>query len=262
MFFQKVQKKMKAIRELNADATPVLPLILDSLRLQRKEYEVEHCATGISFELHPMCGDWFTFYECCIRQDYLPELITLKPDEQILDIGGNFGAFSMMAASKIGPGGTIHCYEPSSNSAHRINRHLQRNDIHNVRVIQSAVGADSNKVSLFLHEKSALTTTIEGTVDGRHSASRQSVEIDQISITDVLKALPGRIALAKIDCEGAEYDIMDYIDPRDLKRIAAFSIETHKVPGRNRQDILQKLRQNGFEIYDGNPFHAINTALA
>lgn len=249
--------KMKVIRVLKAEASPAWPLILDSLLLQRRSYVATHSATGLSFDLHPGCGDWFTFYECCIRQDYFPEELEIGPGDQILDIGGNFGAFSLLAARRVGPEGCVHCYEPSPVSAERIRGHIACNGARNIRLAETAVGGAADEIELHLHRKSALSTT-KADIDGRSSEDLKSINVQQITIDDVLKGLPGPIALVKIDCEGSEYEIVEQMDPSDLARIRAIVIETHTVPGRDRREILSKLRENGFDITDGNPFLAIN----
>lgn len=259
IFLKRVSEELRILRLLHAEASPAFPIISDRFRLRRSDYLAAHRASGLSFLLKPKTGDWFTFYECCLRQDYFADGFQLYSGEKVLDIGGNFGAFSLMAALKVGSHGSVHCYEPSPTSADRIRWHIRHNDVSNIVLIPNAVGAKSEEISLFIHEKSALTTSSQS-VDGRSSAALKSIRVDQIAISEALKALPGSIAIAKIDCEGAEYDIMDQISSIDLARIRAIALETHEVPGRSREDILSKLRSNGFEIRDGNPLFAMNEA--
>ena len=256
---RRIAQKIRTIKELKAAAAPALPVILDSLLLQRTCYETTHLDSGLSFSLHPGCGDWFTFFECCIRQDYFPDDLHIRPGDHILDIGGNFGAFSLLAAQKTGPTGTVYCFEPSPKSAERIRGHMAQNGMQNIRLSENAVGGTAGTIALHLHAKSALNTT-QSDIDGRSSNDLKTIHVEQIAISDVLKALPGPIAFAKIDCEGSEYEIMDHITATDLSRINAISIETHNVPGRNRRDILSKLEDNGFNVRDGNPFIAIRAS--
>lgn len=260
MKLKDIVQKFSHIRAMVAEASPAFPLILDSLRLQQNEYEVCHTASGLFFRLLPRSGDWFTFFECCIRQDYFPKQFELEQGCQVLDIGGNFGAFALMASKKVGSGGIVHCYEPSPKSAARIIDHVSQNGFGNIKIMQCAVGGVDGEISLYMNEKSALST-IKREVDGRMSTTLNEIKVNQISICEVLKAMNGRVALAKIDCEGAEYDIMDHIQPEDLSRIAMIVMETHRVPGRQRHEILSKLIENGFKIHDGNPFIAVNSSL-
>lgn len=236
-------------------AEPALPMIRDSLRLQFSDYEVTHMASGLKLKLDPRRGDWFTFYECCIRQDYFFKELRLEEGANVLDIGGNFGAFSLLAALKVGPTGRVHCYEPSPDSMARIKSHVELNGVENISLYQSAVGGVSGHISFFIHDKSALSSTKE-VIDGRNMKDLQKIEVQQVAISEVLSKVSGEIALAKIDCEGAEYEIMDKLSDSDLRRIKALVMETHKVPGRSRAEILEKLRDNRFEIRDGNPFVA------
>jgi len=257
---RKVRSKVTAIRGLAAAARPRLPLILDSLRLQKKPYRIKVRETGLIFDLSPQCGDWFTFYECCVRKDYFSISGDLQNGASVLDIGGNFGAFAMMAAHMIGPTGRVHCYEPSPVSHRRIKDQLSVNGLTSVDAFNAAVGGTNGSVTLHVHTKSALNSTLTE-VDVRIEKGVTSIDVEMISISDALSQLPGNIAIAKIDCEGSEYEIMDSIADEDLQRVGILAMETHAVPGRSRSSIFEKLSDNKFKIFDGNPFFAVNPGL-
>lgn len=256
-----VYAKINAIRAMLAEAEPGMPLVLDSLRLQSRAYSATHGSTGLTFELRPKCGDWFTFYEVLIRQDYLASGRRLRPGDKVLDIGGNFGAFALLAGKLVGPEGEVHCYEPVPESIERIRGHVLLNSLPKVSLFQEAVGGDAGTISFYLSEKSALNSS-QPMIDGRTMAAGKRVEVKQVSITEVMSRIDGELAFAKIDCEGAEYEIMDRMTDAELARIRTLVMETHSVPGRSRERIIEKLRDNSFDIREGNPFTAINRALS
>lgn len=253
----RILDKLNAIRGLASQAAPSGAPIRDSLRLQGAPYQTQHTPSGLVFDLESGVGDWFTFYECCIRQDYFAHGAEPKPGDQVLDIGGNFGAFSLIAATKVGEAGRVHCYEPSPTAFGRIQSHVSGNGLTNLTVFNAAVAGASGKAELAEHAKSAfnhLTHVHDKTRETRHSV----VEVDVVGINDALDRLPGEISLAKIDCEGAEYEIFDKLSDDDLLRIRALAIETHPVPGRSRNEIVGRLEGLGFAIQPGNPFLAFN----
>src|SRR6056297_2893952 len=104
-------EKARAMRALARASRPRLPVMLDSLRLRRAPYDVAHLGTGLTFRLLPGCGDWFTYYECLVRNDYLTGAPALRSGDTVLDIGGNYGAFSLLASRLVGPDGAVHCYD-------------------------------------------------------------------------------------------------------------------------------------------------------
>src|SRR5262245_54294122 len=50
----------------------------------------------------------------------------------------------------------------------------------------------------------------------------------------------------KMDCEGAEYDILSSVPVEVARRIEQISIEIHKIPGHDPSEIHQKLEAFGF----------------
>lgn len=260
MIVKRFKNKIKAVSEMLWNATPVFPLIRDSIRLQFSDYYVMHCESKLSFNLRSRCGDWFTFYECCIRKDYFPKEIKIEAGDRVLDIGGNFGAFTLMAAKKVGIQGIVHSYEPSPDSFSRIRAHVDLNGIENTQIMNCAVGGENGTTTLYVHKKSALSSTIK-IIDGRKMDQSRPIAVEVISISAVLNKLKGEIALIKIDCEGAEYEIFERIERDDLSRVRAVMVETHNVPGKSRDAIEAKLRENNFLVMSGNPFVAINMSF-
>lgn len=252
-------RKFSQAREIMAHATPALPLIKDSVRLQFSDYKATFEEMGLTFALNHRQGDWFTFYECCIRKDYFPPGISLKPGNTVVDLGGNFGAFSVMAAQIVGSEGVVHCFEPAPQSQQRISANAKRNGLDNIQLHPVAVGGESGTIKLFTQNKSALNS-IYDELDGHANDGGTSIDVEIRSINDVMTDLPDVIHLAKIDCEGAEHDIFQTITDDNLKRIRAIVMELHDVPGKVNEDLFTRLADCGFDFEVANPVIAINRA--
>ena len=54
----------------------------------------------------------------------------------------------------------------------------------------------------------------------------------------------------KMDCEGAEYEILLSCPEEYLSRVKRFQVEFHEEPGiyHNRQDLIDALRRAGFDV--------------
>lgn len=252
-------RKLGQAREIMAHASPALPLIRDSVRLQFSDYDATFTEMGLTFAMNHRQGDWFTFYECCIRKDYFPQGITLNPGDTAIDLGGNFGAFSVMAAQMVGPTGAVHCFEPAPQSQQRISDNAHRNGLKNIHLHPFAVGGESGTIRFFTQNKSALNS-IYDELDGHANDGGASIEVEIRSINDAMQDLPDVIHLAKIDCEGAEHDIFKTITDDNLKRIKAIVMELHDVPGKVNEDLFNRLADCGFEFEVANPVIAINRA--
>ena len=71
----------------------------------------------------------------------------LKSGMTVIDVGANIGLYSILAAKQIGPGGSVWAFEPSKESASRLDRNLTLNHCTNVRVYRVAL-ADIPNTSL------------------------------------------------------------------------------------------------------------------
>jgi FkbM family methyltransferase len=137
----------------------------------------------------------------------------------VIDVGANLGTFSIMCAA-LGAPQVIAC-EPVSHTFEYLNSHVQRagfgNVIHTVKaaithddsqVVSMGVGTDSGKSSLY---------DAGGTREWVPTHSLQHV---------VSQCVHDRITL-KLDCEGAEYDILLDSEPHVFDRIQHIMLETH-----------------------------------
>ena len=213
---------------LSAAETPV-PLILDSLRLQSRAYTAR-LKNGLSFVLQPRCGDWYTLLECTVRGDYFQHGIALRAGDTVVDIGANFGAFAITASRQVGETGRVFCYEPSPLVFERLQQNIGLNGCRNVTAFNEAVGGEDGQVDLFIARKSAFSTT-HAEVDGRLYSGEQHTTVPMRSIASVLARAGPFVALLKVDCEGAEYDILERLAPEAAAHVGQVAMEVHHIPG-------------------------------
>lgn len=182
-------------------------------------------------------GIWNDFIVCFIHDEYGLHQIGSSV-ATILDIGANVGFFSLAARARF-PKATIHAYEPNS----RTLAYLQKNAAAGgFDVFGEAVGATEGWV------------TIEDAGDSnqaRTSASADARGTRQVPFATIVERLGGWIDFAKIDCEGAEWDL--FRDAGSWKRIGEVRMEYHLVDGHTYVDVEQALTGLGFEIYLHEP---------
>ncbi len=173
------------------------------------------------------------FLVCFIHDEY--GLVEIQSSvATLVDIGANVGFFSLAARARF-PEATIHAYEPNS----RTLAFLQRNAAAGrFEVFGEAVGASEGWV------------TIEDGGDSnqaRTSATADAQGVRQVPLATIVKRLGGWIDFAKIDCEGAEWDL--FRNSASWKRIGEVRMEYHLVGGHTYAELEQTLGGLGFEIY-------------
>jgi len=73
--------------------------------------------------------------------------------------------------------------------------------------------------------------------------------VQTISIEDIIEkeGLP-RVDFLKLDCEGAEHDILRNMSPVTAAKIRCIAMETHGLEGGSFMDIPARLQELGFEV--------------
>ena len=237
-------------------ATPLV-LTFDACRLVRRPFNVV-CKNGMRFLLSPACGDSWTLYEVVLRNDYLRHDIVLSPGDVVLDIGANFGAFATVASRAVGPTGRVLAFEPSPRVFTRLLHTIDANHCNNVEPFRLAIGGGAGIGQLYEHHKSAYSSILES-VDGRVGSPDLRTMVPVKTIRDVLDdESVTKVDLMKIDCEGAEYDILDSMSEEIASRVKQIAMEVHRIPGRRVGEIQERLVELGFAVRATGPMVAFN----
>jgi FkbM family methyltransferase len=118
-----------------------------------------------------------------------------------------------------------------------------------------------NKIVKFYEDNATLGSMIENYYDNgdnhylKPDMVGQTYNVNLVNFNDQIENLNiEQIDLLKIDCEGAEYDIIESINPEYLSNnIKNIILEYHENDGPQLKTITDKLSKNGFryEIYGG-----------
>jgi FkbM family methyltransferase len=224
-----------------------LAVLTDSLHLRRSPY-VARNREGLALSLLPGRGEWFTFYENLVRQDYLSGLEALAPGDHVVDIGANIGAFAVLAGSKVGPSGRVYAYEPDPATCDRLRANVRLNWLENVVVVENrAVGAAAGQATFYRHSKNAYSSLMDG-VDGRVHEHVASFPVPVMGIADVIARAGATIKLLKVDCEGSEYDLIDALDAATAAGIRQIAMEVHPVEGRSMEQLRARIESWGMRV--------------
>lgn len=164
----------------------------------------------------------------------------------ILDIGAHYGYFTIFAAKNSHAESTIYAIEPARQNFEILKKNCRDNKIENVYFFNFAMGDTDGKAKLFL-SRSENNTLIEN----RASESKLFEHVELRTFESFLKDcnLP-KVDFCKMDCEGAEYQIILQTPLDSLQKIRTFSIEFHdyKYIRYTVYDLLNKLQKAGFCI--------------
>ena len=129
----------------------------------------------------------------------------LQPGQQVIDIGANYGLYSMAMAKVIGAQGKLWAFEPASTTAAFLAQTIAANGFAHVTLENSALSSAPGTAHLSLNDNSELNELVR---DGK-PAPGQTEEVP-LTTLDLCMQRYGwtDIAFMKIDAEGEEANIL------------------------------------------------------
>lgn len=134
-----------------------------------------------------------------------------------LDVGANVGAFGMRYFNE---SSLILMYEPEEVNCKIIKESIKRNNAINCKVIQAAVIGGKETTVDFYVGKSPYAHSMKS------SSTKRKITVQAENINDILAKYPMINAL-KLDCEGAEYEIIKNLSKSSWKQLDQLVCEFH-----------------------------------
>ena len=128
----------------------------------------------------------------------------LQPGQKAIDIGANFGVYTLPMAQRVGATGHVWAFEPSLSTVQFLSQSVAMNGFRHVTVEQSAVSSVSGSGQLTSHAHPELRSIVHGSVQPGESEGVTLVTLD-----DCMDHFAWEdIDLLKIDAEGEEVNIV------------------------------------------------------
>ena len=158
-----------------------------------------------------------------LDDDYKLRPIDFRPGDVVVDIGANIGIVALYLAKKH-PGIRIIAIEPVPTTFRHLRENIELNGVSNITALNCAVTNDGRDLEMIVnpgHSGGSTGHLRNMTQPGHYNLTVQSRTLDRIFDEYV----PGRCQLLKIDCEGAEYEILGAA--QCLHRVDHLGIEIH-----------------------------------
>jgi protein O-GlcNAc transferase len=128
----------------------------------------------------------------------------VQPGSHTMDIGANYGLYTLAIARAAGPSGSVLAFEPAARTADYLERSLGLNGLGNVEVLRLGLSDHSGRAVLALDENPELNRVVDSAAEGGSAESITLVSLDDFSAG---RALP-EISFMKMDAEGQEANIL------------------------------------------------------
>ena len=206
-------------------------------------------ASGLRFRVRRLAADEHFVHDVVVAGEYQLAGYEIAEDDIVIDIGGNVGAFAVHAARQARRGRVI-VLEPVQDNLQLLARNVVRNHLDNITVRHAALVSQRKPVRIYLSNHGS----------GGHSVVAALVqpdarfeEVEGLTLPDLFREyeLTG-CDLLKMDCEGAEYQILQSLPASVAQRIRRLVMEYHTLPDRDKQEqageLIEQLIEWGFTV--------------
>jgi FkbM family methyltransferase len=161
---------------------------------------------------------------------------TLKPGMVFVDIGANLGYFTTLAASVVGPTGSVIAFEPEPGNFQRLQANIAENAFKNVEPRQCALSDSPGNLTLYCDPINWGNPSL---VKANVPPGTSSVEVP-VSTLDAQLAEQERVDFIKMDVQGFEARVLD---------------GARAMLARHRPTILTEFWPDGLRNAGSNPEH-------
>lgn len=207
---------------------------------------------GPRFKVRSLMDVWI-IKETCIDRDYEVHGTPMQDNWIVADIGAGLGDFTLMVAHAHA-NTRVFAYEPFVESFALLQHNIQLNNVKNVQACSVAVGAQRGKKVLATTGAAVQHTTTDSTVIGNATAQ---MDVEAITLDDLLAQVGGHCDFLKMDCEGSEFEILLNASCQTLSHFSHICLEYHDgFTPYSHVDLARHLEGCGFVVKTTvNPVH-------
>ncbi len=171
----------------------------------------------------------------------------------VVDVGAAIGEFTLFAACNF-PNNRVLGFEPFPQSFALLNENLALNGVKNVSVYNEAIWSSNGRLTLDLTPGEPLQLISQD----EEKTSAESLHVPAYTLEKVMarEGLP-QIDLLKMDCEGAEFEILLNCHAETLSKIKRIVMEYHDgYEKHHHAELVTFLQSAGYQVkVKINPVH-------
>lgn len=211
-------------------------------KLLKDEYVTFETKNNLKIKIRVNSTDLMALTNVWMINEYEIEKFKINKNDIIIDVGAHIGLFSLLA-SKSCFAGKIFSYEPINENFEMLMQNIKSNKLKNIFPFNLAVSKNTSNVKLFLDKD-----------ESAHSIFQKNtsyVTVESISLQKIFDDNDINFCkILKLDCEGAEYEIIDSLPDKYFEKIQNMIIEYHLADSKPElgKDLISKIKNVGFQI--------------
>ncbi|HET9051791.1 MAG TPA: FkbM family methyltransferase [Candidatus Dormibacteraeota bacterium] len=191
-------------------------------------------------------NDMQAFVEVFLLDDYEIDGLDGESVRTVVDAGANVGTATLWFAERF-PRARIYSVEPGPATRLLLEENVAANRLGDrVVVVGSALGAGRG-VGRFVEGEASILGRVVG--EPAEGSAGGGPAVDVRGLGDLFDDLGlGTVDVLKVDCEGAEYDILLSAPGSALRSVRTITAEYHPAPSHDADEIAARLRGEGFAV--------------
>lgn len=208
----------------------------------RHEFELIH-RSGIKLRLRPNTDDLKIVKSNLVTRHYVRDFVPITEGSVVIDVGAHIGSFAVMAA---GIASKVLAFEPEPGNFQMLKKNVELNNLKNVSIFEMAVSGSSGYQEIYISDDASTGSHSLYTEQAIGSLRRR---VETISLEDIIEKESLRIVdFLKLDCEGAEHEIVENMSSDTASKIMGIAMETHDLDQKSPLDLYRRLGELGFEV--------------
>ena len=211
-------------------------------QLANDEFAVFETKTGLKLKVRVKSTDLMALTNVWMINEYDVESFKINQGDNVIDIGAHIGLFSLLV-SQFCNAAKIFSFEPIRENFDLLVSNLELNHTENIFPFNVGVSKNSDKLNLFLNNDQSAHSIFP---KGSESITVESTSLQKIFDENKISTCK----LLKLDCEGAEYDIIDSLPVEYLDKIQNMVIEYHLADTKPEliKNLITKIKNAGFKV--------------
>ena len=203
----------------------------------KEKYFTINLKNNLKCKIRIKSTDLQAFANVWLNKEYEDIGFFIESDESVIDIGAHVGLFTIYA-SQFCKNGRIFCFEPIKENFELLKENVSINNLSNIKLYNNAITDKNDKIKIYLNDDYS-ANSIYG--DGENYE-----EVNTLSLSKILDENINEKICLKLDCEGAEYKIINNTPDKYFEKISKICLEYHII--NNDISQLKKLQKRLDEL--------------
>jgi FkbM family methyltransferase len=184
----------------------------------------------------------------------------VKPGMHVLDVGANFGYFTLFLSRIVSQHGLVIAFEPTTEYSTRLEWHISKNKCENVKIERFGLSNISKRQRIYIGECSATLTWDNDSIPRFHETINL-ISLDEWWSNYTSEGNIDKLDFIKVDIDGHEQKFLDGAEMTIKKHmpliLIEFSQEASYSNGYFVWDLVDHLENLGYvlcNVQDGRPY--------